>query len=507
MQVGSEVIRSYKRLAYDRWHALAEFVDNSTQSYLDNQDALDVAYTQDGASLGVRIVYDHETDLLRISDNAMGMDRDELKHALHIGLPPANTSGRSQYGLGMKTAACWFGDEWSITTKKLGESGEYRVTVDVEAVANGNLDLPVVSAEKDVGQHYTILEIRKMHSRIHGRTLGKIKQFLRSMFRVDIREERLTLCWQGEELGWSNEAGFQTARDGSVYRMDLDFELGGKKVKGWVGVLAHGHGGRSKAGFAMVRRGRVVRLDWRPEDIFGERRNDLINQRITGEIVLDDFGVSHTKDDILFQDNEQEEIGVKLKELCMDYLHVARTRRSWTNGEGGPSEAEVRVAVDELRTEMQSPEFVDAIETTEVPAPEAVTEADRPVLGSVERQEPDLQVSVGEHSVKVFVASDNSPNDPYYATEIGEEGVIVVVNQCHPHWRDIRGAEGVANFLRHCVYDAVAEWKCRRRQAPVQPGTIKQIKDVLLRLSFQIEQSSDAATTPSADPGSEGGAT
>ena len=35
--LGLDVIRSYKRLSYTIWHAIAEFIDNSTQSYFNNR--------------------------------------------------------------------------------------------------------------------------------------------------------------------------------------------------------------------------------------------------------------------------------------------------------------------------------------------------------------------------------------------------------------------------------------------------------------------------------------
>ena len=43
LELGLQVIQSYKRLAYTPWHAIAELVDNSTQSYFDNRDVLDEA--------------------------------------------------------------------------------------------------------------------------------------------------------------------------------------------------------------------------------------------------------------------------------------------------------------------------------------------------------------------------------------------------------------------------------------------------------------------------------
>src|SRR2546421_430457 len=107
--MGLDAISSYKRLDYTPWHALAEFVDNSTQSYFNNDDELDRAFEDeaDDDGLIVSIIYDNDAGTVRVSDNAMGMDRTELDYALEVGAPPADTSGRSKFGMGMKTAACW----------------------------------------------------------------------------------------------------------------------------------------------------------------------------------------------------------------------------------------------------------------------------------------------------------------------------------------------------------------------------------------------------------------
>src|SRR5207248_2106818 len=117
-----------------------------------------------------------------------------LSYALHIGAPPADTSGRSQFGLGMKTAACWVGNEWTLRTKKLNETTEYEVTVDVEAVAKGGNGLDVIENDgRDPEDHYTIISITQLNHRFQGRTLSKIKQFLPSMYRQDLRAKSLRL--------------------------------------------------------------------------------------------------------------------------------------------------------------------------------------------------------------------------------------------------------------------------------------------------------------------------
>src|ERR1700744_2440289 len=112
LELGPEIISSYKRLAYQAWYALAEFVDNSTQSYFNNKTLLDRVYAKEKTKLTVDIKTgrDAHGEYIRIVDNSIGMSENELKNAVYIGKPPLDTRGRSRYGLGLKTGASWFGD-------------------------------------------------------------------------------------------------------------------------------------------------------------------------------------------------------------------------------------------------------------------------------------------------------------------------------------------------------------------------------------------------------------
>ena len=195
LELGLSVIQSYKRLSYTPWHAIAELVDNATQSYFNNQDALDEAFSSAGESHCIGVVYEREgAGLLRVSDNAMGMSYDELTNALKVGFPPENTSGRSKYGMGMKTASCWIGNTWTVRTKRLGETTEHRVNVDVNKVASGDNDLAYFAVTgRPEDQHYTVIEVRDHNQVFRGRTIGKIKDFLRSMYRQDLRRGWATI--------------------------------------------------------------------------------------------------------------------------------------------------------------------------------------------------------------------------------------------------------------------------------------------------------------------------
>ena len=74
VSIGPEIISSYKRLSYTAWHALAEFVDNSVQSYINNSKRLDRLSSKSRPPLTVRISYRQAGGgLLTIRDNAMGM--------------------------------------------------------------------------------------------------------------------------------------------------------------------------------------------------------------------------------------------------------------------------------------------------------------------------------------------------------------------------------------------------------------------------------------------------
>src|SRR5690606_18374644 len=136
-------------------------------------------------------------------------------------------------------------------------------------------------------------------------------------------------------------------------------------------------GSRASAGFSILQSNRVIKgwpKAWRPSTIYGQEEgsNDLINQRLVGEIHLDEFEVSHTKDDIQWFGNQEEEVENKLFEECRDYRQIAKEYRKSTDDGRGPSQAETDVAIDELRRELFSPEMVDKISLTIVPNDEDV---------------------------------------------------------------------------------------------------------------------------------------
>lgn len=500
--LGNEAIVSYRRLSYKAWYAFAEFVDNSTQSFFDNRAALEDALAAEGLEqLEVHITYDSATKAIRIVDNAMGMDAAELEHALYVGRPPGNPSGRSEYGMGLKTAASWFGNTWVVTTKKLGETEEITVTVDVDAIAAGSPELPVQRVPKPADQHYTIIEISDLNHFLNGWAIKNTREFLASMFRQDLREGFLDLQFNENKLETPfvpSDDSFLLRLDGTPYKVDVDTIIGGKPVTGFIGVMRPGVASRRLAGFSIVRRGRCVQgwLDsWRPEDIFGQGgRNDLINQRLTGELVVDGFTASHTKDAILWQNDEEELLIKYLRELASNHelLHVARTHRGEDATAATASEKEAALA--QIKATFTSPEMVDAINLEEVPPAELEAIKAEDFREAADADEVDITIPLGGDLRVDIMFHEGHVNDPYYTYWVtGVGGLKVAINEAHPGYVELATAEAVVAYVKHCAFDAIAEWKCRAKQAEIQPESVRLIKDDLFRISAAVEAGLSAA--------------
>jgi hypothetical protein len=503
--IGPEAISSYQRLSYTPWHAIAEFVDNSTQSYADNQALIDERLQEEGVSFQVSITYEpnENNGMLRVADNSIGMSYADLERALRIAVPPANRLGRSRYGMGMKTAAFWIGRKRRIQTKKIGEDLAHEVTIDANKIAETrDMELnyrPIPN--QDPNKHYTIVEVWDHYRKFQGRTLGKIAEFLRSMYRRDLQDGKMKLVWRTVDLTWEGfDERLMIASDGTPMKRDILFTVNDKVVMGWVGILRMGEGGRADAGFSVMQANRVILgwpEAWRPTSLFGPYgSNDLVNQRLVGELEFDGFEVSHTKDSIQWRADEEEAVEKNLKEAVGDYKTIASKARKGTKDQRGPAEADVKIAVEVFERELESAEMVDQINLNIniVPSPEALAASRQKVITSiVQTRTPTIQATISTNpplTIKLFLGEDLSDRDAYVYQEATQHNEIVVtVNQNHPYWAtQLRGAESVLEYLRQCTYDALAEWQASKKVARFDSETIKYLKDGFLRLPMDIER-------------------
>ena len=495
VRIGPQIIRSYKRLSYTAWHALAEFVDNSIQSYTNNKDLLDKSYSEAGENLTVQISYGYaDGGHLTIHDNAMGMSEEELSDALRIGRPPTVTTGLSEFGMGLKTAACWFGDQWTVRTKKLGSTEGHSIRFEVEQVASGNSDLHHRTFSAPRSEHFTEISVSNLNHLFYGRAISTIKTFLASMYRAKTSDGSLSLTFNGDDLLWVSplENGNVHISEGEECLESYTFTVGNKEVYGAIAVMERGS--RSDAGFTIIRRGRVIRgwpNSWRPQTIFGqyEGSNDLVNQRLVGEINLDDFGVSHTKDDILWEDDEQEAVEMYLADIAEPYMAIARSyRKRGTRGDY-PTPSLVTSAMNILEEEILSSRFQTIVAANGDIPRERFETIDRSMMRVVRTGEPRGVYALNGFTLSVFLSESLSERDPYVGIEFDSDDELnVVINLRHPHMRDLSGRKGVLNHLKSCTFEGIAQWKVEDTWNAQDPSLIRAIKDSLLRVGQSIDR-------------------
>jgi histidine kinase/DNA gyrase B/HSP90-like ATPase len=335
LTIGSGAIKNYARLPYTMWFALAEFIDNSTQSRLNYPELVDEALKKEGTPLTVEIKYNVTQREMTIIDNSIGMSKDDLIAALKIANPTQDSKGRSKYGMGMKTAACWIGNKWKIETAELTGGEEWTAEIDVDKIAAGDAKVPLTMKEVSKDAHHTRITITELNRNLQSRTDETIKAYLGSIYRFDLQADRLKIIYRGEEVLPPPEDNFDTDMEGKPMKLPFETEIGGKKVKGFIGVLKYGAGGRRFGGFSLYQNGRQIKgfpTAWKPSNIYGgindEGANNLVAQRLMGIIELDrEFNVSHTKDAVLYAGNEEEELEDYLFNLAKDYREFASKRR------------------------------------------------------------------------------------------------------------------------------------------------------------------------------------
>lgn len=497
LRIGNSAIMAYRRLPYRPWYALAEFVDNATDVYKrpSNKAILDSQLTLDQDVLCVEISYKKDDDLLRIFDNSMGMNQEELDAALIIGETPKESSGRSEFGMGMKTAAIWFADTVNIRTKKLNEDYECQVTIDIPKFAGGDDDLKFSTVPMAKNLHYTVIELTNLKRQIIRTSMTKTQDFLASIYREDLRNDRLKLIVNDMELSAptsKNDDAFMQRSDGSKVLVEInDLEVNGKKVSGWVGVLKPGYTGRSRAGFALIRFDRAVRgwLDsWRPFEIFGDARNDKANQRIAGELIMDQFTASHTKDGIDWEDDDEDVLGQKLREFC-DQYDILRIAKQKTRGDGDETTTIERIeAQAQIQAQLNDSKVTDVIVLMDVPKPELAKFKASVLLQAAENVTPvgRFKIDSSDRQANLFEI-ELSPNDPYYEYEVMENRDLrIIINSSHPAYSLLDSSEARIAHYHHVLFDAIAEWKCTQYHSPMAPESIRLMKDQLFRVVSEV---------------------
>ena len=502
------VLSVLPHLNYRPWYAFAEFVDNSLESFLRYRAEVDSA---DGkkAKLRVEVAIDSSDDgSISVRDNAAGIYESEYQRAFRLAEAPPHLGGLSEFGMGMKSAACWFGKQFSVRSSAFGEHVERTVSFDIEEiVTTKSAILPVASKPVPASHHYTEVTISRLHRPPQGRTITKIKDHLASIYRVFIKDGTLELRFRStgiDEILSYLEPDVLVAPPAEsllrrhnlqdeplVWRKDIAFDLGGgMRVTGFAALRRRAS--TARAGFALFRRKRLIEGSgedsYRPQEIFGASTTAPY-QRIFGELHLEGFGVSHTKDGFQWDENEEPFLDLLREHLNAPPLPLIEQARDALYGTFRDPAASLSKAVNEAVKDTgevlkaaATPVLDEQIQTAPdgQPPPPSLPQAEESW-----REEFDLEINWAFWKVTVEVTNDPGVSEWIRVFDTGAVGDVrelgVSLSLSHPFMERFVGTDldRIKPFVRLAAAIGLAEITARESGARLTGEMRRNINQLL----------------------------
>lgn len=334
VRIGSQMYGRFEDLPNTVPHVLAEFIDNAIQSFRDKQEILRISEPGGKLTVKISIFWDESNSKPQerkaikfiIEDNAGGIAADRFVNAFEPAKTPDNNSGLNEFGMGLKTAACWLGTRWTVQTKAIGENVVRTVCFDQQIVTGENLDdIPVKEEYEAANAHFTKIEIESPTKNVPTeKSLHKIQTELSSIYRNSLRSNELNLIVNDEPLSFTEypilNAPYYKHLEGPsiIWKKDIDFKFKGYRAKGFIGILKELKS--SQNGIVLSRRGRVIigaedGKRYFPRAIFGAATGTFRYKRIFGELELEGFAVAFNKNDIQDKENLEALMEVISEEL------------------------------------------------------------------------------------------------------------------------------------------------------------------------------------------------
>lgn len=241
----SSILAKYRDLPYKLEEALAEFVDNSTDSFFKHKETLKSIDQK-----FCKVIIEIESDKIIIEDNAFGMNKHDFERAVVLDSPPTDTSGRSEKGMGLKTAATWLGNYWSVETTEYGSELGFFAQLNVNEIekeAPEEIEATEFKCKKE--EHYTKITIKNLRKSLKANAVEKAKSMLSKMYSLDIRNKELNLIVNKEKLQYELPEFWCDSKTQEPYKrsftIEFEFDHQIYSAYGWIGIRKKGKIGRA----------------------------------------------------------------------------------------------------------------------------------------------------------------------------------------------------------------------------------------------------------------------
>ena len=440
---------AFRNLQNKIWYALGEYVDNAVQSYENNKAELKKT-TGKSFQFEVKIDVDWEKNLIRICDNAAGIDAANFVRAFEPANIPLNNTGLHEFGMGMKTASIWLSNLWSVRTAALGEGVERFVEFDLGKVLKEEKeDLNVRNLEVPKETHYTEILLHDLSwNAPSAHQMDKIKKHLASIYRKFIRSGELKLVINNDVMTYHDpeilRAPVYTNLTGEQieWKKEIVFSFDGYKATGFIAIL-NTMSTSEVNGLSLFRRGRVIEGShdekYRPKSVSGQVGSPRY-KRIFGELELEGFNVSFNKGS--FQEHED-------LEALMDALRFEISAKDFDLYNQAekyikprPIENNVQAAkniVNTFKSEQKQQTLTDKVNATlrEINTTEAQTNEESIKKAKIIDSHEDIfDIKNEKYKLKIELITEPSVKDLYTlsvsADELVSKKAVCKINLAHP---------------------------------------------------------------------------
>lgn len=433
--VESGIISIFQRQNLKLDRVFSEFVDNSLQSFLDHKEEL--KNLPNSSKCLVDIIWD--SNHILIKDNAYGMNQEEFGRALKLKAHNPNAWKNDQlsvYGMGLKYAAVYLGNHYSITSSAYNSSIRYFAEVDVPQFEKDNpKTVPATLSDDFEESHFTEINITSVRIK---RTVDKendLRNKLATIYNHYISKGLLTIRVNNIPVIYSRPE-LRVKEDGGTYfeKFSDSFVIENKtyEFSGWIGILSKGN--QSITGLNLVQANRCIELGYKPEKLFG-KGNSFQNSRVVGEIIFNgvNYVLSFNKDRFVWADDGAEEAFIQklLANPSISYIiKMAKKLRDDDDDEKIKKKTEntlkknvVNIVVEKNDKKQEPVE--DNHQNIETNESEVVSTP----IESVESKYQKMVISVEKKPVCLYVDYINgSESDPWINFEKYDDGYLLHIN-------------------------------------------------------------------------------